>query len=153
MTLYSRILFTLVVMLGTLNLGMGRNAQYDEEARAAEKAGLSGDARYERGNPITGIAGGVKQATYDSTAGLLSDTAQETKDGAPVVGTVEGAIKGSEKVVDNTVKGVFKVATLGLGEVDSYQKEEPKHHTAYGSSTTFGNEDDTDSMTKFKIAL
>ncbi len=69
---------------------------------------------------------GVKQATVDSTTGLISDTTEGTREDAAVVGTLEGARKGSEKVLDNTVKGVSKVATLGYGEVKNYEIQEPE---------------------------
>ncbi len=123
----------------TLQLGMGRRAgEYDVEAKREMKQNkehLKGDAHYGNDNPAKGVVEGVKQATVDSTTGLISDTASETVSDVPVRGTLQGARIGSEKVVDNAVKGVFKVATLGYGEVDSYKKEEPEHGS--GEPTKF----------------
>jgi hypothetical protein len=133
---------TLVLILIAFSLphfGMARNAQYDEEARQIEreeKAALK--ASKQSRSKVKNFAGGVKQATYDSTTGLISDTAEGGKE-TPVVGAVEGARRGSKKVLDNTVKGAVKVATLGYGNVDSYEVEEP--------------ESGTDEPTKIKLAF
>ena len=111
-----------------LQTGMSRRGEYDEEARAQER--LEKEQRkaepHEHVNPIKRFFGGVKQATVDSTTGLISDTTEGTKDNAAVVGTLEGARQGSEKVLDNTVKGASKVATLGYGEVRNYEIQEPE---------------------------
>ena len=125
-------LLAVIFVLSSLALqtGMSRRGEYDEEARAQErmekeqrKAEKRGESR---GNPLKNMAGGVKQATVDSAAGFVSDTTEGTKEDAAVVGTLEGARKGTEKVLDNTVKGVSKVATLGYGEVKNYEVQEPE---------------------------
>ena len=90
--------------------GMSRRDQYDEEAREQERAEKAQQPKEGHVNPIKRLLGGVKQATFDSTRDLVSDTTQGTRNNAPVVGTVEGVRDGSEKVLDNTVKGVSKVA-------------------------------------------
>ena len=111
-----------------LQTGMSRRGQYDEEAREQErleKQQRKAEPR-EHVNPIKRIFGGVKQATVDSATGFVSDTSQGTKENAAVVGTLEGAREGSGKVLDNTVKGVSKVATLGYGEVKNYEVQEPE---------------------------
>ena len=123
--------FILCSLLSTallLQFGMANRGQYDEEARTAERA-----AKQEQKNEvkahksaIKNFAGGIKQATYDSAAGLVSDTAKSTSEEAPVVGTLEGARQGTAKVLDNTVKGVAKVATLGYGDVEHYTVQEPE---------------------------
>ena len=112
-----------------LHTGMSRRGEYDEEAREQErleKAQRKAEKTGGHTNPFKNIAGGVKQATVDSAAGFVSDTTEGTKENAPVVGTLEGARQGSEKVLDNTVKGVSKIATLGYGEVKNYEIEEPE---------------------------
>ena len=130
----------LVLCLSALQLGMARNGQYDEEARAAERLERErGRSEHSERHPVRNFAGGVKQATVDSTTGLLQDTAESTRDEAPIIGTLEGARRGSGKVLDNAVKGVGKIATLGYGEVDSYVVQEP--------------EKGTDEPTKIKIAF
>lgn len=126
-----------------LQTGMSRRGEYDEEARAQErieKAERKAEKRGEpRTNPFKNIAGGVKQATVDSAAGFVSDTTEGTRDNPAVLGTLEGAREGSGKILDNTVKGVSKVATLGYGEVKNYEIEEP--------------ESGTDEPTKIKIKI
>ena len=111
-----------------LQTGMSRRGQYDEEARAQER--LEKEQRrtekHVHTNPFKNMAGGVKQATVDSAAGFVSETTEGTKDNPAVVGTLEGARQGSEKVLDNTVRGVSRVATLGYGEVKNYEIEEPE---------------------------
>ena len=122
----------ILILTSTLHLGMARQGQYDEEARQAEREEKAMRKMEKEGstqNPAKNFAGGVKQATVDSAAGLLSETADGTAEDAPIVGTVEGIRKGSGKVLDNTVKGVGKVATLGYGDVDNYEVEEPEHGT------------------------
>jgi len=131
-------LIVLVVFLGALQLGMGRRSdQYDEEARASEKATKSGGHRLS--NPATGIASGIKGATVDTTSGFISETAGSTRDGAPVLGTLEGARKGTEAILDGAVKGAVKVATLGQADLTHYEVREP--------------EDNSDDTTKITIKI
>ncbi len=135
--------FALALLISSvfLQTGMSRRGEYDEEAREQErleKAQRKAE-KHAPTNPFKNIAGGVKQATVDSAGGFVSETTEGTKNDAAVVGTLEGARKGSEKVLDNTVKGLSKVATLGYGEVKSYEIEEP--------------EKGTDEPTKIKIKI
>lgn len=133
------VLFFLTLSL--LQLGMGRReGQYDEEARAMEhqEREMRKLEKKERGNPLKNIAGGVKQATYDNATDLVSESSQGAAEG-PINGTVEGVNRGTGKVLDNTVRGVSKVATLGFGEVENYEVSEPEKGT-----------DDTTKI-KFKI--
>ena len=118
----------LVLSSALLQTGMSRRGEYDEEARAQERAEKEQRKAEKQGhgNPLKNIAGGVKQATVDSTSGLISDTTEGTRNDAPVAGTLEGARQGTEKVLDNTVKGVSKIATLGYGEVTHYEVQEPE---------------------------
>ena len=112
----------------SLQLGMANRGQYDEEARAQER--VENEARKAeksaRKNPLKNFASGVKQSTVDSTTGLISDTADATTADAPIISTIEGARKGTGKVLDSTVKGAYKVATLGYGGEPTYEVEEPE---------------------------
>ena len=118
----------ILVITALTQIAMSRTPQYDEEAREAERAAKrqNQEAKAAGKNPVKQFAGGVKQATVDSTAGLLEQTVESTREDAPVIGTLEGARKGTEKVLDSTVKGVAKVATFGYGDVQHYEVEEPK---------------------------
>ena len=125
-----------IVLAACIHYGMARNAQYDMEAREQEKLARQQEKQRkkfsEAASPARAakrFAAGLKQATVDSTAGLISDTAESTREEAPIVGTLEGARKGTEKILDSTVKGVAKVATLGYGDVQHYEVEEPKANT------------------------
>lgn len=126
--------FCLVLGICALSLGMGRSGQYDEEARDFEKmekeykkAGY--DTPSSDGSTVGQMAGGVKQATYDSTKGLLQDTAEGTAENPPVVGTVQGVMKGSGKVLENTSKGIAEVVTLGRADSSSFRVEEPEDNS------------------------
>jgi len=110
------------------------NAQagvYDEEAREAERQEKAVRKMHkERGtnNPVKGIAGGVKQATYDSTASFVEETKEETTE-LPVLGTIEGATQATGTLADNAIKGAFKVATLGYADVKEIKVEEPESNS------------------------
>lgn len=122
----SLLLLTAILGISILSMGMARRGEYDEEARMAEK-----EAKTRKGfsNPASGIAEGVKSAAVDSTTGFISETADATREGSPVVGTLEGARKGTEALLDNTVKGAVKVVTLGQADVDHYEVHEPAANT------------------------
>ncbi len=133
-----------VLVLAALQTGMARKGQYDEEARAREKMEkeLQEASKASRGErlaaPAKNVAEGVKEATIDSTAALVSETADQVAE-EPVTGTLEGARVGGAKAVTTAAKGVFKVATLGYGDTENMQVEQPKA--------------DTDDVTKFKIGF
>lgn len=116
-----------------LQYGMARNnAQYDEEARAAERAQKEMRKREKtesHRHPMREMVLGIKEATVDSATGLLSETAESTQEEPPIVGTLEGVRQGTGKVLDKTVQGVSKVATFGYGDVKHYEVEEPKANT------------------------
>ena len=122
-----RFILVLLTVLSLVQLGMGRReGQYDEEAREVERQEKTlRKAEKKSGNHFKNMAGGVKQATVDSTTEFISDTTEGAKDDAGV-GTLEGARKGSGKVLDNAVRGAFKVATLGYGDTGNYEVEEPE---------------------------
>lgn len=123
-----KFVLVLLTVLSLLQLGMGRReGQYDEEARELERQErqLRKAEKKERVNPLKNIAGGVKQATYDSAEDFVSDTAGGVKEDAGL-GTLEGARTGSGKILDNTVQGAFKVATLGYGDSANYEVKEPE---------------------------
>jgi hypothetical protein len=138
-----------LTLIGSLNLGMASRDDYDHDARNEETQAI--DEKNGFKNPAKGIASGVKTATVDTTAGLLTDTAEGSKEGL-VTGTLEGARKGTGKVLDGAVKGVAKVATLGQADVSSYEVTQPEAHSA--ESANYNNDSNSEkSMTKvtFKI--
>lgn len=106
---------------------MARQGQYDEEARQAEREAkhLQKETKV-RKNPARQFVSGVKEATVGGTTELVAEMTDGTIEDAPVVGTLEGARRGTENVLDKTVKGVSKVATLGYGEVEHYDVVEPE---------------------------
>ncbi len=116
----------LTIFAASLQLGMAHRGQYDEEAREEERLQKQAEkeARHDK-KPLREFAGGLKQATVDSTAGLIEETTESTTED-PITGTLEGARRGTGKVLDNTVKGAVKVATLGYGNVEHYEVEEPE---------------------------
>lgn len=122
-----------------LQMGMGRDpGQYDEEARAIERMEKeqTSSEKKERHMAKT-FASGLKQATVDNTTDVLSDTVDGTKEDAPIVGTLDGARKSTGKVLDNTVKGAAKVATLGYVDEPRYEFEEPEKGSGDTSKIKF----------------
>jgi len=77
-------------------------------------------------SPIQGIASGVKEVAYDAPKDLTAETVKEVPKKPPLVSVVEGVNKGTEKFIDHTLKGAYKVATLGTSELESYKVEEPE---------------------------
>lgn len=122
-----RFLLVLLTVFSLMQLGMGnREGQYDEEAREIERREKAiQKSEKKRVNPLKNMAGGVKQATVDSTADFVSETADGAKEDGGL-GTFEGAREGSGKVLDNTVQGAYKVATLGYGDEAHYEVKEPE---------------------------
>ena len=122
----------LMIVAAALNLGARSSDQYDQEAREQEKAQKQLDAETqttEPRQPMRNFASGVKEMTVDNARDALSDTAEGTTHEKPVVGTLDGAQKGGSKVIDNTIKGVKKVVSLGYAKDDSYSIEEPTDHS------------------------
>ncbi len=120
--------FFLILGICALSVGMSRRGQYDEEARDVEKFQKDYDkAGYSAAKPVEDVASGVKQATYDSTKALISSTAEGTADNPPIVGTVKGVADGAGKVLENTSKGIAKVATLGRADTSTFRVEDPEH--------------------------
>lgn len=121
----------LILGLCVLSVGMGRQGQYDEEARDLERMEKeykkAGYTQSNESGHVSDMAAGVKQATYDSTKSLLTETAEGTAENPPVVGTVQGVVKGSGKVLENTSKGIAEIVTLGRADRDSFRVEEPEH--------------------------
>lgn len=126
----STFITVLVISLAFFQSAMARRGQYDEEARQAERIAKQQKKEGSYSESKVGrFAGGVKQAAIDGPAGFISDTVDSTQEEAPIVGTLEGARKGTEKLLDSTVKGAVKVATLGYGEVEHYEVVEPEKGT------------------------
>ena len=125
--------FILILILSSLQWGMaGRSGQYDEEAREME--------RQEKLQKKAAKKYPMKQ----TAAGQVSDAAEEAgesaeEDAEEEVGKLESAKRGTEKVLNSTVKGAVKVATLGYGDAEHYQVQEP--------------EKGTDEPTKIKIKI
>ena len=127
MTKKLHIALFLTLLAASLNLGMARSGQYDEEARQEEKIQkqVAQDNKVvEKSHPAKNFATGVKEMTVDNAKDALSDTAEGTISRNPVTGTLEGARVGSDKVIDNTIKGVKKVVSLGYAKDDSYEVQE-----------------------------
>lgn len=112
----------------SLNLGMARNsAQYDEEAREQEKweKQMQKETQSQESiHPAKNFATGIKEVTVDNVKDSLGDTAEGTIHEKPVIGTLDGAQRAGEKVIDNTIKGAKKVVSLGMAKDDSYEIEE-----------------------------
>lgn len=115
------------------NIGMGRNPEdYDEEAVQAERLEKEQRKAQKEGREnsmASTFVGGIKQATVDNTKDVISDTTDGTRSGNPIAGTLEGARQSSGKVLDNTVKGAAKIATLGYVENPRYEVEDPEKGT------------------------
>ncbi len=124
-----KILVTLVLVVAAANFGMARSGQYDEAAREQEKVQkqMAQEAQApEKHNPAKNFATGIKEVTYDNVRDTLSDTGGSTMREKPIVGTLDGTQQAGEKVVDNTIKGVKKVASLGYAKDDSYEIAQPE---------------------------
>ena len=117
----------LIMLAASLNLGTAKSSQYDEEAREQEKMQQQMDKETqtaEKRNPVKNFATGVKEMTVDNAKDALSDTAEGAISKHPVVGTLNGTQEAGDKVIDNTIKGVKKVASLGYAKDDSYEVQE-----------------------------
>ena len=90
-------------------------------------------------SPVQNFASGVKNVTYDAPKDLVKETVEEVPKKPPIFSVVEGVNRGIQKSLDHTLKGAYRVATLGTSELQSYEVEEPKK----GS----------DEVTKVKISL
>lgn len=88
-------------------------------------------------SPIKGIASGVKQMAYDAPKDLATETVKEAPKKPPIVNVVEGVNKGTEKFIDHTIKGAYKVATLGMSELDHYEVQEPEKGSGVEETTKF----------------
>lgn len=75
---------------------------------------------------VKGFARGVKQMAYEGPKEFTKETVSQVSKKPPLVAVVEGVNAGTQKLLDHTVKGAYKVATLGKGELHSYEIEEPK---------------------------
>ncbi len=123
-----KILVVLVLVMAVSSVGMARKSdQYDQDARAQEKVqnAMDKDAQsQEKSHPAKNFAKGIKEVTYDNVRDTLSDTGGSTMHEKPVVGTLDGTQQAGEKVVDNTIKGIKKVASLGYAKNDNYEVQE-----------------------------
>lgn len=127
-----KIRFTVLalLLLSLCQMGMARKGQYDEEAREIERQEKAATKKYEAPSPkeaAKNFVSGVKDATVGTTTGFVTDAVETTK---TKTADEEGKItQGESAVLDSTVKGVSKIATLGYGEVKHYEVEPPEAGT------------------------
>lgn len=122
----SLLFLILITALSFSQIGMGRHGDYDEEARTLEKLERQhGDqgSSMEKG-AVQNVASGVRDVAT-APAQFIGDTAASASDG-PITGTLNGARDASGKLLDSTLKGAYKVATLGQGELEHYEVEDPE---------------------------
>lgn len=138
MKISSAMIILVILALSSLQYGMARQGQYDEEAREQErlekaqrKAARSSG---EKVSPAKNFVGGLGEATVGSTATIVGETAEGAKEGGPIAGTLEGANKAAGDAFDKTLKGAVKVATLGYGNLNSYEIEDPKANQGQDTS-------------------
>jgi len=116
----------ILLALAAMSFGMARRGEYDYEAR--EEARIARikhkDADHSQ-SAAQNFASGIRDVA-SGPAQLLSETAQGTASEKSVDGALEGANAGSERLLDSTLKGTVKVATLGFGNLKNYEVEEPK---------------------------
>lgn len=128
----NKFLIAFILIAAVSNLGMARSGQYDEEAREQEK--IKQQVREEVATPVDrhpakNFATGIKELTVDNVKDTIGTTAHGTASERPVVGTLDGSQQAGEKVVDNTIKGVKKVASLGYAKDDSYEIEQAEENS------------------------
>jgi hypothetical protein len=130
MKIKTALLTLAIILLAAGQFGMARQGQYDEEAREQERLEkMQRKAQAQPKSPAKNFVGGLEEATVGSTTSLVEETAESAKEEGPVVGTLEGARQASGTVLDKTLKGAVKVATLGYGDLQSYEIEEPRANT------------------------
>ena len=76
--------------------------------------------------PVQHFASGVKKVAYEAPKDLVKETIEEIPRKPPIFSVVEGVNRGIQKSLDHTLKGAYRVATLGTSELQSYEVEEPK---------------------------
>ena len=119
-------LIALLFTVAILTMGMARRGEYDYEAREEERIAKLNKKEESRSQSATrGFASGVKEVA-SGPVHMLSDTAQGTAGDKSVDGAIGAVNTGSERLIDNTLKGSVKVATLGFGELHNYEIEEPE---------------------------
>ena len=77
-------------------------------------------------SPARHFASGVKKVVYEGPKDFTKETVSGFPKKPPIVGVVEGVNEGTKKLLDNTLKGAYRVATLGTSELESYKVEEPE---------------------------
>ena len=119
-------LMALLLTVSALTMGMARRGEYDYEAREEERiAKINRKTEPRTESAAHGFASGVKDVAT-APAHMLSETAEGTAGDKSVDGAIGAVNTGSERLLDNTLKGTVKVATLGFGNLKSYEIEEPK---------------------------
>lgn len=79
-----------------------------------------------KSSSVKNIATGVKQVAYDAPKDLAEETLVEGPKEHSITSVVEGVNRGIKKSLDQTLKGAYRVATLGHSELESYKVEEPE---------------------------
>ena len=90
---------------------------------------LWADQEEEGSAPVRAVrkmASGVKQVAYEGPKDLAKETVAEGPKKRSLTGMIEGANEGTKKLLDHTLKGAYRVATLGQSELESYEVEEPR---------------------------
>jgi len=119
-------LIALLFTVASLTMGMARRGEYDYEAREEEQIAKRNQKEEPRTQSAArGFASGVKDIATAPTH-MLSEAAQSAGDDKSVDGAIGAVNTGSEHLLDSTVKGTVKVATLGFGNLESYEIEEPE---------------------------
>ena len=98
--------------------------------------------------PVKAVAAGVSEVGK-APKQLIEDTVAESKS-SPILGTVEGIRKGSGPLVKSTIKGAYKVATLGMDEAEEVEVENPKNPVMQADGKGDPTKGDP---TKFKISF
>lgn len=124
----------LFVWAPTVILGAGDAKQSNAavEVSAAEEgteAEQTAPADPKKIKPVRGVAGGVAHVG-EGAKEMVEQTVEETKEGKPI----QGLGAGSKAMVDSTVKGAYKVATLGYDELedDRLGQEAPRPKQSMG---------------------
>lgn len=104
----------LVFCLFFVSYGFSAEPEKDMAATAGSEAAHGAGKSILK--PVRGVAAGVV-GVGEGAKELVAQTVEETKSGKFIEGTVEGVAAGSKAMVDSTVRGAYRVATLGYGEL------------------------------------
>ena len=142
--------FLVVLVAFVITIGLVTSNAFSEEKKdeGIEQNQAEPETENAVMKPVKGMAAGVTQVVKGPKK-FISETVEGTKSGPPVIGTVEGVGKASGALVDSTVKGAYKVATLGYGEAKTVEVENPEKP----KDGKDGLDPSERKPTKFKIAF